>query len=228
MKRSQINARIREAEEFFAEHRFVLPPFARWTPREWRERGPEAEEVRAHRLGWDLTDFGSGQFDKIGLLLVTIRNGDSEHPDRTKRYAEKIMIVRENQVTPWHFHWRKWEDIINRGGGSLAIELARATDDESSLSDRAVDVSCDGVVRQIAARGRVVLGPGESITLEPKMYHTFHAQAGNGPVLVGEVSHTNDDDTDNRFLEPLGRFPEIEEDEAPYRLLCNEYPPAAA
>ncbi len=43
-------------------------------------------------------------------------------------------------------------------------------------------------------------------------------------MLIGEVSMCNDDNTDNRFLKPLGRFPTIEEDEAPYRLLCNEYP----
>ena len=42
----------------------------------------------------------------------------------------------------------------------------------------------------------------------------------------GEVSMCNDDNCDNRFYEPLGRFPTIEEDEPPYRLLCNEYPPA--
>jgi len=33
-----------------------------------------------------------------------------------------------------------------------------------------------------------------------------------------------DDNTDNRFYEPVGRFPAIEEDEAPLHLLCNEYP----
>jgi ABC-type sugar transport system, auxiliary component len=43
-------------------------------------------------------------------------------------------------------------------------------------------------------------------------------------VLIGEVSQTNDDNTDNRFYEPLTRFSSVEEDEAPYRLLCNEYP----
>ncbi len=40
----------------------------------------------------------------------------------------------------------------------------------------------------------------------------------------GEVSQCNDDNTDNRFNPPVGRFPAIEEDEPPYRLLCNEYP----
>lgn len=44
--------------------------------------------------------------------------------------------------------------------------------------------------------------------------------------LLGEVSQCNDDNTDNRFNPPVGRFPEIEEDEPPYRLLCNEYPKA--
>ena len=84
------------------------------------------------------------------------------------------------------------------------------------------------VVRRVPARGRIVLEPGESVTLVPRMYHTFYGQAGKGKVLVGEVSRTNDDDTDNRFLDSLGRFAEIEEDEPPYRVLCNEYPAAGA
>ena len=55
------------------------------------------------------------------------------------------------------------------------------------------------------------------------MYHDFAVEAGTGPVLLGEVSQCNDDNTDNRFNPPVGRFPKIEEDEPPYRLLCNEY-----
>ena len=59
-----------------------------------------------------------------------------------------------------------------------------------------------------------------------QMYHDFEVEEGTGPVLLGEVSQCNDDNVDNRFYEKMGRFPEIEEDEAPYRLLCNEYPEA--
>ena len=33
----------------------------------------------------------------------------------------------------------------------------------------------------------------------------------------------NDDLTDNRFLEPLGRFSTVEEDETPLHLLCSDY-----
>lgn len=224
MKRSEINRHLKAAEAFFAQHQFHLPPFAHWTPEEFRSRGPEADEIRQRGLGWDVTDLGQGRFEILGLVLFTLRNGDVTRPDDPKNYAEKIMLVGESQVTPWHFHWRKTEDIINRGGGNLVVELAWATPDEGDLANDAVTVSCDGILHEVAAKGHVTLRPGESVTLPPKLYHKFYGEPGHGPVLVGEVSRTNDDLTDNRFLEPLGRFPEIEEDESPYRLLCNEYP----
>ena len=228
MKRSEINKLIRDAEKFFAERSFHLPPFAFWTPEDWKRKGAEADEIRQRSLGWDLTDFGKGDFQKTGLLLFTIRNGDPKDPAETKNYAEKIMIVNENQVTPWHFHWSKTEDIINRGGGRLLIELAWATQDESALDlNRHVQVSMDGVLRVVPSRGAILLSAGESITLPPKLYHKFYGKHGEGRVLVGEVSRTNDDNTDNRFLEPAPRFSRIEEDESPHRLLCNEYPSAA-
>ncbi len=225
MKRSEINRLMREAEAFFRECRFSLPPFARWTPEDWKARGREADEIRRNSLGWDLTDFGSGEFDRAGLILVTIRNG-APGEAKSKQYCEKAMIVGEEQVTPWHFHWSKTEDIMCRGGGNLVVELAMATEDGKSLSDGEVVVSCDGVEKRIPARGKVVLSAGESVTLVPYMYHKFYGEKGRGKVLVGEVSSVNDDKKDNCFLEPVGRFPEVEEDEAPVHYLCNEYPPA--
>jgi D-lyxose ketol-isomerase len=224
MKRSEINTVIRKAQAFLARHRFCLPPFADWTPRQWRKVGPEADEIREHRLGWDITDFGTGQFEKTGLFLFTVRNG--KYGRKGKTYAEKIMIVEEDQVTPMHFHWSKMEDIINRGGGNLVIQLYNAARNET-LAKTPVKVRCDGVLRTVKAGGFVVLRPGESITLEPYLYHKFYGQTGKGTVLVGEVSMVNDDEHDNRFLEPLGRFPKIREDRPPYRLLCHEYPKAS-
>ena len=47
--------------------------------------------------------------------------------------------------------------------------------------------------------------------------------APRGRVLLGEVSVVNDDVNDNRFHQAVGRFPEIEEDELPYRLLVGDY-----
>lgn len=226
MKRSEINSIIIDAIRFFEERRFKLPPFGHWTPTEWKSKGHEADEIRRNMLGWDLTDFGSGDFRKCGLTLFTVRNGNLAEKNNVKTYCEKIMIVEEGQVTPMHFHWSKTEDIINRGGGNLVVHLHNA-DEEDELAVTAVRVSTDGVVRTVPAGGKIVLYPGESITLTPRLYHTFWAEEGKGKTLVGEVSTVNDDAGDNRFYEPIGRFPAIEEDEAPKHLLCSEYPKAA-
>jgi D-lyxose ketol-isomerase len=133
------------------------------------------------------------------------------------------MIVEENQETPLHFHWSKMEDIINRGGGNLVIELYYATSDDLLDETTPVRVKTDGVERVVKPGERVILQPGESICLEQRVYHRFYGEPGKGKVLVGEVSAVNDDTTDNRFYEPVGRFPEIIEDEEPIHLLVSDY-----
>ena len=220
MKRNEINSYIKEAEGLLSDHRFLLPPWAYWTADQWLNRYSQCENIFAGNLGWDLTDFGSGDFLKRGLLLFTIRNGNSL--DDIKPYAEKIMIVKENQETPFHFHWHKTEDIINRGGGNLIIELYNS-DENEGFADTDVTCLTDGIKQEIEAGGRLRLSPGESITLNTGMYHRFYAEEGSGPVVAGEVSMTNDDTADNRFHDGCGRFPEIEEDEPAYRLLIGDY-----
>lgn len=173
-------------------------------------------------MGWDITDFGQGRYETCGLILFTIRNGSLAELEarRGKLYCEKLMVVGVNQVTPMHFHWNKVEDIIDRGGGRLVIQLYNATAGDG-LADSAVAVSIDGVKRVVKAGDQVQLAPGESITLPPRLYHKFWGAQER--VLVGEVSLVNDDQSDNRFYEPLGRFPEIEEDEPPLHLLVTDY-----
>lgn len=73
----------------------------------------------------------------------------------------------------------------------------------------------------VPAGTQIRLTPGEQY-----LYHDFAVEEGTGTVLLGEASQSNDDNTDNRFNPPVGRFPTIEEDESPYRLLRNEYPKA--
>ena len=225
MKRSKINSIIRENQEFIKSHGFILPPFADYTPEQWLELDNSYDEIRNHMLGWDITDYGLGDYEKVGLFLFTIRNGSLKEEGCPKTYAEKILISEENQRCPMHYHYTKTEDIINRGGGNLVVELYES-DENGELSSRDVTVSTDGRVRVLKAGTKLVLTPGESITLTPGMYHAFWAEEGHGKVLIGEVSMVNDDVNDNRFYENIGRFPEIEEDEAPLRLLCNEYPKA--
>ena len=178
-------------------------------------------------LGWDITDYGSGDFDHVGFSLITIRNGNRNMADKyPKVYAEKLLYLKEGQYALNHFHWYKTEDIINRGGGNVLIRVYNSLPNEEIDYESDVLVQTDGYERYVPAGTQIRLTPGESIYVRQYMYHDFSVEPGTGPVLLGEVSQCNDDNTDNRFNPPSGRFPAIEEDEAPYRLLCNEYPAA--
>jgi len=222
MKRSEINAILQSADAFIRSRGFYLPPFAYWSPQDWAIKGEEVLEIVENHLGWDITDFGLGDFKRFGLFLFTIRNGNPRDIQTMagKLYAEKIMIVEDEQITPMHFHSSKMEDIINRGGGTLNIQLYNATPDDGLDNDRDVHVSVDGMRRTVKPGGIVQLEPGESISLVQRLYHKFWSE---GRVLVGEVSLVNDDYRDNHFYEPVGRFPDIEEDVLPLYLLCNDY-----
>ncbi len=223
MKRSEVNSILREGGDFIRSFGYVMPPFADWSPEELKSAGPEADGVFSGRLGWDVTDYGLGDFMKTGLFLFTVRNGDSADLASGKGmlYAEKIMITRRDQLSPMHRHVIKAEDIINRGGGKLVLELFASAPDGAIDEKSDVAVPTDGVRRVLPAGGKLTLRPGESVTLMPGVWHAFWGEEDD--VLVGEVSTVNDDLTDNVFREPLGRFAEIEEDEAPWRLLVSDY-----
>lgn len=204
-----------------------LPPFCHFTPEQWEQLGHEYDEARACMLGWDITDFGMGDFEKLGFSLITIRNGCRKNAEEyPKVYAEKLLYLKEGQAAANHFHWFKTEDIINRGGGNVLIRVYNSLPDESVDTKSDVTVHMDGREMIVPAGTQLRLTPGESIWITRGMYHDFQVEPGTGSVLLGEVSQCNDDETDNCFNPVVGRFPAIEEDEAPYRLLCNEYPEA--
>ena len=227
MKRSEINQALREMEAMLNEYKINLPPFCHFTPADWQEKGHDYDEVRDNMLGWDITDYGQGNFDKVGFSLITLRNGNLAMGNKyPKTYAEKLIYLKEGQYSPNHFHWKKMEDIINRCGGTLLIKVFNSRPDESIDTDSDVTVHVDGRAMTLPAGSVVRLEPGMSISIQPGLYHDFNVEPGTGPIVIGEVSQCNDDNTDNRFEPPVGRFPSIEEDEAPYRLLCNEYPVA--
>ncbi|WP_394688695.1 D-lyxose/D-mannose family sugar isomerase [Hoeflea sp.] len=224
MERTQINDILEESDRFIRSFGYVLPPFAYWSPEEMRSRtAGDAALISANRLGWDITDYGQGRFDELGLFLFTVRNGSAEDLNRGRGmlYAEKIMISRQDQLSPMHRHDIKAEDIINRGGGKLVLELFASAADGSVDPDAKVSVLTDGVLRTFEAGGRLALDPGESVTLMPGVWHAFWGEGGD--VLIGEVSTVNDDLTDNVFREPIGRFSNIIEDTAPRHLLVSDY-----
>ena len=225
MKRSEVNQLLKDAVDFVHQMGFKLPPYAFWYPKDWETKGPDYDEIRENMLGWDITDFGSGDFYHQGLTLFTLRNGKFNNPKYPKTYCEKLLIVLEEQVTPLHYHSFKIEDIINRGGGNLMMRVYNA-DAKNELADTDVEIHSDGRHYTVPAGTTLRLTPGESVTLMPRCYHDFWAEKESGKVIVTEVSMTNDDATDNHFLTAPGRFPTIIEDEPPICLLCTEYPPA--
>ncbi|SHF37480.1 hypothetical protein SAMN05444339_105237 [Loktanella atrilutea] len=223
MKRSRINDIMAEADEMIRSHGFTLPPWAYWSPDEFRARKAEAAEVVRARNGWDITDYGAGRYDEMGLFLFTLRNGRLADLQRGGGmcYAEKLLISKQDQLSPMHTHVIKAEDIINRGGASLVVELYGSDTDGHFDATKGGTVMCDGLRRDFAPGEKLKLSPGESVTLMPGDWHAFWGEGGD--VLIGEVSTVNDDETDNIFREPIGRFSRIEEDVAPTHLLVSDY-----
>ncbi|WP_420397355.1 D-lyxose/D-mannose family sugar isomerase [Nioella sp.] len=223
MKRSEINDIMAEADAFIRSFGFALPPFAHWTPEEMQARRGEIARLVEGHMGWDITDYGAGRFEDMGLFLFTLRNGRQADLKRGGGmcYAEKLLISRKDQLSPMHRHYLKAEDIINRGGADMAIELFGSAPDGSLDETAGGTVLCDGVEREFAPGEVLRFAPGESITLMPGDWHAFWGEGGD--VLIGEVSTVNDDETDNWFRDPIGRFAEIEEDVAPVHLLVSDY-----
>jgi D-lyxose ketol-isomerase len=223
MKRSTINAIMADAADLIARHGFVLPPFANWSPDAFRANAAHARNVIDARCGWDITDYGQGRYDQMGLFLFTLRNGRLADLQRGGGmcYAEKLLISKQDQLSPMHTHVIKAEDIINRGGATLVVELYGSDDKGQWAEDKGGTVWCDGIRRPYGPGDKLRLAPGESVTLMPGDWHAFWGEGGD--VLIGEVSTVNDDETDNVFREPIGRFAQVEEDVAPTHLLVSDY-----
>ena len=100
MKRSEINAALKEMEQMVQKYRFALPPFCNFTPEEWGKKGHDYDEIRDNMLGWDITDYGLGDFDKVGFSLITIRNGN---PMR-----KSCFISKKGSTHPCIFTGPRW------------------------------------------------------------------------------------------------------------------------
>ena len=223
MKRSEINTAIAWAKAFLDKSNIRLPEIAYWSPDDWRRHAGEIATIRRVMLGWDITDFGSGDFSTIGAVLYTVRNGLLDDPTVGVPYCEKFIVMKEGQRLPCHYHVFKTEDIINRAGGDLQVFLWNADPATGKRLDTEVRVFMDGIEHVFGAGEEIVVRKGCSISLTPYLAHVFGPKPGMGDLIAGEVSKVNDDNTDNYFLDPVARFADIDEDEPPLHLLCNEY-----
>ena len=223
MKRSEINGAIRWAKEFLAKNNISLPSYSNWSPEEWKAHEAETGVIKKLMLGWDITDYGCGDFNTIGTVLYTVRNGSYADPDAGVPYCEKYLILKDGQRLPEHYHVNKTEDIINRAGGVLQVFLWNADPVTGEQLDTDVVVYQDGIRHVYKAGEEILVTPGNSISLTPYLAHIFGPKPGTGDLICGEVSKVNDDLTDNYWIEKTARFPTIEEDEPALHPMCNEY-----
>ena len=224
LSRSTIDANIGRAMEVFVRHGVRLPPFAFWTPAMWQAADGACDEIRDCMLGWDVTDFGSGDFAHIGRTLFTLRNGSTRRPGYPKPYAEKLLFDPEGQRAPVHFHRQKREDVVCRAGGNVLVQLRGATP-EGQPDDAALTIQVDGTAVRLAAGGILRLEPGMSLCIPPRTIHQFWGEEGTGFTVSSEVSSVCDDWNDNVFLSGASvRFPAIDEDAPRRHYLCHEYP----
>lgn len=236
MKRSEINEIIQYTMDKIESQLFPFPEFAYYGEEDWKNVGTDQLEIIENMLGWDITDFGTGDFSKTGLTIFVYRNGNFHQPEKYgKPYAEKLLYMRDGQEMPFHYHWYKIEDVINRGGGELEITFYNSTPEdfadvdgavagkEGQFADTMIEISRDGRVVTLPPGGKMILKPGESVTIKPGVYHSWKALEGKGDVILFEVSRMNDDNVDNRFKVVGGRFPEIEEDEEKKYFIFKDY-----
>ena len=225
MKRSEINRYIDWAVSVCEKLHIALPSFAFWTPEEWKRRGTTVSHMLAVKQGWDVTDYNSGNFDAVGAVLFTLRNGNIYDKEEGTPYCEKVIIMKEGQKLPLHFHYSKTEDIINRGGGVQCVRVYNSTSKQDGFQldhKSKVYLRLDGIPVSLPAGGVVEVANGNSITLTPYIYHEFWAKEGEGDLVIGEVSSINDDTRDNHFIGDIN-LPKIEEDEPVRYPLCNGY-----
>jgi hypothetical protein len=179
MKRSTVNKAVKDASRFFSEHHWYLPPNPKW----------------------DVTDFGLGDFNRYGLVLINLAE--------EKEYCEKLMYARKGMTTPCHAHRQKKEDIIVRVG-KLAIQVWNGKPGEPA--EDSFDLPINGKKKKFNSGQIINLDAGERVTLVPGIYHEFYPLSDE--CIIGEVSTANDDLQDNFFTNPdIGRFSEIVEDE---------------
>ncbi len=220
MKRSQINSSILQAKEMMKEYHWVLPTWAYWSVQDYKNNPKIRDYLKLHQMGWDVTDFGWGNFDQQGIALFCIRNG-VQGDINDKPYAEKLLFMKDGQEIPNKAQKVKLEDIINRGGGDLVLEFLEVDENKKELSND-ITVLVDGQEVIVKPHQPLVLKRGQSVTINRNVYHKFCAARNSGMVMAGEVSQVNDDNSDNYFLQSVGRFSTIEEDEEPIHPLWNE------
>ena len=109
--------------------------------------------------------------------------------------------------------------ISSAVGASLPCKCGQATRQRAQAESLRIPVNHEE--REVSSGAIIELEAGWRVTLVPGVYHEFCPLSDE--CVIGEVSTANDDLHDNFFVNPdVGRYPGIEEDEAPILRLISE------
>jgi len=239
MKRSEINAAIARSIRNAKQFGVGLPKWADWTPSQFDVTA--AAGIRDQQLGWKVVDFGVGDFENCGLVVLSLcaplvdqsgaphttpqQLGSNAYP--VTGFARKFLFVQAGQTEPHHFHRQKQrKEVTVVAGGSVRFELAWAESD-TALSNKPVDVQVDGIWHHLPAGGVIVLNAGETITLPGELSHIISVPAGGLDVILLETCTANNNNIDNifPFMTPTSQ-PVDEDEEVRYQLLDEHAVPA--
>jgi hypothetical protein len=214
MKRSEIDRQIEKFVDFAEKNNYKVPSY------DYQDK-KVVKELGERQVGFDITDFGGNDFVKVGLSLFTVRNGNPKKKG-TIPYCEKTMFSLPGQLTPRHYHQKKIEDIFLRAGSLLIIRIWQTDQPrDKKIELRVLFNSAD--YRKVTAGQDLFLNLGESVTLTPDLSHEFFSDPTGDGSLVGEVSTFNDDLSDNVFIDPVARFPKVQEDQPIKYYLVSDY-----
>lgn len=238
MKRSQIDSAIERAISNAKKYGVALPAWAEWHPHQFEKT---ADGIRQQKLGWKVVDFGVGDFEHCGLVILVLCSpltDDSgepltkpahvgKHDYPVTGFSRKYLFVQAGQTEPHHFHRQKArKEVSVLAGAPVRFELAWAEND-TTLSSRDVDVAVDGIWHHLPANGSVVVKPGETITLPGNLSHIISVAEGGPDTIMMETSTANNDRSDNifPFMTPTSK-PVENDTTARYQLLDEHSVPA--
>ncbi len=148
----------------------------------------------------EVSDFGLGDVDNLGLLVVIYENND--------RYCAKEIVLLPRQICPEHRHPPVGNNYIGKQETFRCRwgEVFLFVPGEPTLNPRA---RVPERYREFFTIGReIVLRPGDQFTLAPDTLHWF--QAGDRGAILSEFSSKSLDENDIWTDSRLRRLPKID------------------
>ena len=158
MKRSEINRLIEDALKFFQEMHFKLPPLGYLDTGAMEQAGGIVRGSGNESVGMGPHGFWYREF-QCGRVAAF-------HPSKRESATRPEALCGKNHDRPGgtgdphaFSTGPKMEDIINRGGGNLMIQLY-PSDREGGFAKKSFQVSLDGLKRELKPRrlGQVAAG----------------------------------------------------------------------